>query len=346
MPRFLRKLRHFLRFMKFFCFHLIFHARNGIIRYYENVQKEVIALNSMTGYGRVLKQQDGYDLALEIRAVNHRYLECTVKLSRSYGYLEDKIKEMVQKRIARGKVEVALTLHRQETETPAVQVNHAAVCAYLKALLQENQLLAQELDGGAAENAFLPQDLGLSDLLRLPDLFQTVSVEEDAETVWQVVKPALEETLEHFLQMRQTEGTHLKQDIASHLDAVEEMTNQVERLVPESVQLYYDKLYQKIKDLLQDRVVEESRLVTEAAIVAEKLCVDEELVRLHSHIAQFRDFLESTEPVGRKMDFLVQEMNREVNTTGSKSQSLAITKLVVDMKSEIEKIREQIQNVE
>lgn len=303
-------------------------------------------MNSMTGYGRVLKQQDGYDLALEIRAVNHRYLECTVKLPRNYGYLEDKIKEMVQKRIARGKVEVALTLHRQETETPAVQVNHAAVCAYLKALLQENQLLAQELDGGAAENAFLPQDLGLSDLLRLPDLFQTVPVEEDAETVWQVVKPALEETLEHFLQMRQTEGAHLKQDIASHLDAIEEMTNQVERLVPESVQLYYDKLYQKIKDLLQDRVVEESRLVTEAAIVAEKLCVDEELVRLHSHIAQFRDFLESTEPVGRKMDFLVQEMNREVNTTGSKSQSLAITKLVVDMKSEIEKIREQIQNVE
>ena len=145
--------------------------------------------------------------------------------------------------------------------------------------------------------------------------------------------------------MRQTEGERLAADVASHLENLESMTNRVEQLVPETVQQYYDKLYKKITELLGDRTVEESRLVTETAVVAEKIAVDEELVRLHSHIAQFRGFLESPEPTGRKMDFLVQEMNREVNTTGSKSQSLEISKLVVDMKSEIEKIREQSQKI-
>ena len=160
------------------------------------------------------------------------------------------------------------------------------------------------------------------------------------------VQPVVTEALQQFVTMRQTEGERLAADVASHLENLESMTNRVEQLVPETVQQYYDKLYKKITELLGDRTVEESRLVTETAVVAEKIAVDEELVRLHSHIAQFRGFLESTEPTGRKMDFLVQEMNREVNTTGSKSQSLEITKLVVDMKSEIEKIREQIQNIE
>ena len=169
---------------------------------------------------------------------------------------------------------------------------------------------------------------------------------DDPDVIWSEVQPVMAEALQQFVAMRETEGKRLADDVAFHLDRLAEMTAAVEKLVPETVQQYYEKLYRKITELLGDRTVDESRLVTEAAVVAEKIAVDEELVRLRSHIAQFRVFLTSTEPVGRKMDFLVQELNREVNTTGSKSQHLEITKLVVDMKSEIEKIREQIQNIE
>lgn len=303
-------------------------------------------MKSMTGYGRASAQNGGYDITVEIRAVNHRFYECSVKLPRAYSYLEEKIKDQLQSRIARGKVEVSLTIQNVGGKSLAVQVNHAAVSAYLTALLEENRHLAEELDGGISEHVFLKQDLSLSTLLRLPDAFQVQQVTEDAEVVWAAVEPLLQDAVEQFLSMRMVEGERLKADVASHLDALEQMTYCVEKLVPETVQLYYDKLYRKITELLADHTVDESRLVTEAAVVAEKIAVDEELVRLHSHIAQFRTLLESDVHVGRKMDFLVQEMNREVNTTGSKSQSLEITKLVVDMKSEIEKIREQIQNIE
>lgn len=303
-------------------------------------------MKSMTGYGRASAQNGGYDITVEIRAVNHRFYECSVKLPRAYSYLEEKIKDQLQSRIARGKVEVSLTIQNVGGKSLAVQVNHMAVSAYLTALLEENRHLAEELDGGISEHVFLKQDLSLSTLLRLPDAFQVQQVTEDAEVVWAAVEPLLQDAVEQFLSMRMVEGERLKVDVASHLDALEQMTYCVEKLVPETVQLYYDKLYRKITELLADHTVDESRLVTEAAVVAEKIAVDEELVRLHSHIAQFRTLLESDVPVGRKMDFLVQEMNREVNTTGSKSQSLEITKLVVDMKSEIEKIREQIQNIE
>ncbi|WP_298483853.1 YicC/YloC family endoribonuclease [uncultured Ruminococcus sp.] len=303
-------------------------------------------MKSMTGYGRASAQNGGYDITVEIRAVNHRFYECSVKLPRAYSYLEEKIKDQLQSRIARGKVEVSLTMQNVGGKSLTVQVNHTAVSAYLTALLEENRRLAEELDGGISEHAFLKQDLSLSTLLRLPDAFQVQQVTEDAEVVWAAVEPLLQDAVEQFLSMRMVEGERLKADVASHLDALEQMTFCVEKLAPETVQLYYDKLYRKITELLADHTVDESRLVTEAAVVAEKIAVDEELVRLHSHIAQFRTLLESDVPVGRKMDFLVQEMNREVNTTGSKSQSLEITKLVVDMKSEIEKIREQIQNIE
>lgn len=303
-------------------------------------------MKSMTGYGRASAQNGGYDITVEIRAVNHRFYECSMKLPRAYSYLEEKIKDQLQSRIARGKVEVSLTMQNVGRKSLTVQVNHMAVSAYLTALLEENRRLAEELDGGISEHAFLKQDLSLSTLLRLPDAFQVQQVTEDAEIVWAAVEPLLQDAVEQFLSMRMVEGERLKADVASHLDALEQMTYRVEKLAPETVQLYYDKLYRKITELLADHTVDEARLVTEAAVVAEKIAVDEELVRLHSHIAQFRTLLESDVPVGRKMDFLVQEMNREVNTTGSKSQSLEITKLVVDMKSEIEKIREQIQNIE
>ena len=342
-------------------------------------------MKSMTGYGRATARTERYEITAEVHSVNHRYLETSVRLPRSFSYLEGKIKEQVQQAVSRGKVEVALTMQSIGSKDTTVEINHDVVMAYLRAVAAENELLRESglpknqivLGTAGSESGGATDALPLSTLLRIPDAFQVQQVAEDADVIWSEVQPVVTEALQQFVTMRQTEGERLAADVASHLENLESMTNRVEQLVPETVQQYYDKLYKKITELLGDRTVEESqqfcdflvqliiillhkkitellgdrtveesRLVTETAVVAEKIAVDEELVRLHSHIAQFRGFLESTEPTGRKMDFLVQEMNREVNTTGSKSQSLEITKLVVDMKSEIEKIREQIQNIE
>ena len=284
-------------------------------------------MKSMTGYGRAASQTERYDITVEVHSVNHRFLEASVRLPRSFGYLEEKIKEQVQQTVSRGKVEVSLSMQPVSSKTTTVELDHDVVQAYLSAIERENVRLQKQAENDTAAKSYcIEPDLTLSTLLGM--------------------QPVLAEALTQFVQMRQTEGERLKDDVAFHLTQLEQMTDQVEQLVPQTVQQYYDRLYRKITELLEDRTVEESRLVTEAAVVAEKIAVDEELVRLHSHIAQFRGFLDSAEPVGRKMDFLVQEMNREVNTTGSKSQMLEITKLVVDMKSEIEKIREQIQNIE
>ena len=300
-------------------------------------------MKSMTGYGRATARTERYEITAEVHSVNHRYLETSVRLPRSFSYLEGKIKEQVQQAVSRGKVEVALTMQSIGSKDTTVEINHDVVMAYLRAVAAENELLRESglpknqivLGTAGSESGGATDALPLSTLLRIPDAFQVQQVAEDADVIWSEVQPVVTEALQQFVTMRQTEGERLAADVASHLENLESMTNRVEQLVPETVQQYYDKLYKKITELL-----------TETAVVAEKIAVDEELVRLHSHIAQFRGFLESTEPTGRKMDFLVQEMNREVNTTGSKSQSLEITKLVVDMKSEIEKIREQIQNIE
>jgi len=255
-------------------------------------------MNSMTGYGRISTQSGGYDLVLEIRSVNYRFLEISVKLPRSYGYLEDKIKERFQGKISRGKIEVSMTLRRIEGKEQTVQIQHETVVAYMRTLLEENQRLALELKGGVSECAFLQQDLGLSMLLHLPDVFRVQAVEEDETQIWETVSPALDEAINSFLMMRETEGVYLKLNIASHLDALEQMVKQVEQLVPSSVQLYYDKIYAKLQELLAEQTIDVSRLVTEAVIVAEKTAVDEEFVRLHSHITQFRALLESEKTNG------------------------------------------------
>ena len=303
-------------------------------------------MKSMTGYGRATARTEHYEITAEVHSVNHRFLETSVRLPRSFSYLEEKLKEQVQQKISRGKVEVTLTMQTIGAKSTVVEINHDVVTAYLQAVAAENALLRESdfrrnqimLGTAADENSNATDALPLSTLLRIPDAFQVQQVADDPDVIWSEVQ--------QFVAMRETEGKRLADDVAFHLDRLAEMTDAVEKLVPETVQQYYEKLYRKITELLGDRTVDESRLVTEAAVVAEKIAVDEELVRLRSHIAQFRVFLTSTEPVGRKMDFLVQELNREVNTTGSKSQHLEITKLVVDMKSEIEKIREQIQNIE
>ncbi len=328
----------FLRFLAGFVFilshPLIFTGKDDIIEVYV-YQKEGNALTkSMTGFGRANLAAENMDILLEIRSVNHRYLEMSVRLPHAYSYLEERLKKLVQQRVSRGKVEMSLSIQLHGTDGIAVDVNTDLAATYVQALRSANEQLALE------------DDITLTTLLRFSDIFTVRKVQLEEEAVWAAVEPVAAEAVEKFVKMREIEGQRLHDDIMSRLSALEDMVSQVEAAAPETAKRYYDRLYAKISELLADREIEESRLVTEAAVFAERIAVDEETVRLRSHIAQFRTLLDADEPVGRKLDFLVQEMNREVNTTGSKAQDLAITRLVVDMKSEIEKIREQIQNIE
>lgn len=291
-------------------------------------------LRSMTGFGRERAAFDEREILVEIRSVNHRFYEFTARTPRAYGYLDEKLKSLLGGKITRGKVEVSVYIYNKEGVNADITVNKEIAHGYLDALR------------AAAPELAVEDDLKLSDIMRLPDLFTVVKTQENEEQVWEQVKQTAESALEKFVEMREVEGVKMHDDIASRLGFIEQMVKSVEERSPKVNDLYREKLYAKLTELLKDRNIDDSRVLTEAAIFSEKTAVDEETVRLHSHIAQFRTLINSSEPVGRKLDFLVQEMNREVNTTGSKCSDLEITKTVVDLKSEIEKIREQIQNVE
>jgi uncharacterized protein (TIGR00255 family) len=295
---------------------------------------------SMTGYGRAQRLADGRDVLVEIRAVNHRYYEFSARLPRTCMYLEEKLKRLLNGQVARGKVEVAVTITRPDGRDAQIAVNRAVAEGYVNALRALNEQLGE---GGSL---WLEDDIRLSALLRLPDLFTVTKEQDDEEQVWAVVSDAAAEALQSFIAMRQTEGERLAADLLAKLDGLEKMLVQIEEIEPSVAESYRARLFAKLQELLADTQIDQQRILTETAIFAEKTAIDEETVRLHSHIAQFRELLAAAEPVGRKLDFLVQEMNREVNTIGSKAQELKITRLVVDMKSEIEKIREQIQNIE
>ena len=295
---------------------------------------------SMTGYGRAQMLEDGRDVLVEIRAVNHRYYEFSARLPRTCLYLEEKLKSFLNGRIGRGKVEVSVTITRPDGKDAQIAVNRSVAEGYVNALRMLNEELGE--NGGL----WLSDDLTLNSLLRLPDVFTVTKEQEDENAVWAVVSAAAAQALDSFVKMREAEGSRLADDLSGKLDGLEAMLRQVESIVPSIAENYRQRLYAKLTELLADTNIDEQRILTETAIFAEKTAIDEETVRLHSHIAQFRTLLQSEEPIGRKLDFLVQEMNREVNTIGSKAQDLSVTRLVVDMKSEIEKIREQIQNIE
>lgn len=288
----------------------------------------------MTGFGRERCLLEDREILVEIRSVNHRYYEFSAKTPKAYGYLDEKLKAFLKNGISRGKVEVSVFIYNQEGTNAQIEINKEIAQGYVNALRNS----ADELD--------LDDDLALSDIMRLPDIFTVVKVTEDEEVVWNQVKPVAQSALDKFLEMRVTEGLKMYDDIVSRLDFLEKAVAQIEEQSPKVTKAYEQRLYDKIKETLADRAVDDQRIIMEVAIFSEKTAVDEETVRLRSHISQFRDLINSSEPVGRKLDFLVQELNREVNTIGSKAQDLSITKLVVDMKSEIEKIREQIQNIE
>ena len=291
-------------------------------------------IRSMTGYGRGQQLLHGRSITVEIRSVNHRYFEFSCRTPRGCAFLEDRLKRTLQQAISRGKVEVSLTLQTVESRGGAVAVDHALAGQYLTAL----RALAAEYN--------LTDDLTLSTVARLPDLFTVCRGEEDEEELAADVLSVLQEALDRFVAMREAEGERLRADVLSRLLALEEPLAFVEERPPQTVAESRVRLTAKLNELLGGAVADEARILTEAAIVADRLAVDEETVRLHSHIAQLRGILDCAEPVGRKLDFLVQEMNRETNTIGSKCSDTAIAGHVVEMKSEIEKIREQIQNIE
>jgi uncharacterized protein (TIGR00255 family) len=288
----------------------------------------------MTGFGREHVVANGREIIVEIRSVNHRYYEFTARTPRSYGYLDEKLKAFLKSGISRGKVEASVTIYNQEGTDAEIELNESVANGYLKALR------------GSAESLGLEDDLTLTSIMRLPDVFTVVKKTDDEEVIWNEVKAVAQVALDRFVEMRNVEGRKMYDDISSRLDFIEQTVGKIEMQSPNVSKNYSDRLYAKIKEVLEDKNIDEQRILTEVAIFSEKVAIDEETVRLRSHIAQFRDLIDSDEPVGRKLDFLVQELNREVNTIGSKAQDLSITKMVVDLKSEIEKIREQIQNIE
>ena len=291
-------------------------------------------LRSMTGYGRGEATVDGCRIVFEIKSVNHKYFEFNSRISRGYLFLEDRLKAYVQSKISRGKVDVFLQIEPLEETDVQVLVNHALASGYLSAL--------RELK----ERYQLPDEPTLALMSRYSDVFSVHKAPADEDAVWNAVRQVADMAIASFLKMRETEGTRLQEDILEKAAEVITLVDQIEQITPETVESYRERLQGKIQELLQDNRFDEQRLLTEVAIFADKVAVDEETVRLRSHFQQLRKLVDSQGPVGRKIDFLVQEMNREANTIGSKSVNSQIAYLVVDIKALIEKIREQVQNVE
>ncbi|MBQ5316378.1 MAG: YicC family protein [Oscillospiraceae bacterium] len=291
-------------------------------------------IKSMTGFGRAEMSAAGRDITVEIRSVNHRYYEFSARVPRAYGYLEEKLKTHLGGRISRGKVEVSVLITNTEAADTEIAVNLPVAKGYVEAL----RSVSSELG--------LTDDLTLSNVMRLPDVFTVRKAAEDEEQIWEDVRKVTDEAIDKFVSMREKEGARMREDVLERLDVIDRLVCEIERLSPLSVENYRNRLYARLCEVLEDKNIDEQRIVTEAAVFADKTAVAEETVRLKSHIAQLTDMLSMNEPAGRKLDFLIQEFNREANTIGSKAQDIAITKAVVELKSEIEKIREQIQNIE
>ncbi|MBQ7957303.1 MAG: YicC family protein [Clostridia bacterium] len=292
-------------------------------------------ISSMTGYGRGQCTTDSMDITVEIKSVNHRYYEFSARTPRNYLFLEEKLKSFFAQSISRGKVECFVQITCLDDENVNVTANIPLASSYLAALKD------------IAENLGVSADVSANALARYNDVLEIKKAEVDEEKVWNSVKAAAEIALNGILAMRKAEGEKLKNDVLSRLDFISEKVSMIEARSPETVKEYSQKLLARMNEVLGDIAhIDEQRILTEAAIYADKVAVAEETVRLSSHMSQLREFLVSDEAIGRKMDFLVQEMNREANTIGSKAQDVEIARAVLDIKAEIEKIREQIQNIE
>lgn len=291
-------------------------------------------MKSMTGYGRAEKIMNGLDILVEIRSVNHRYFEFSARFPKAFGYLEIPLKKLVKENIQRGKIEISVYINHTEGKKAEISVNEDIVMGYIDSLRN------------AAAKFNIGDDLKISTLATLPDVFNIEEACDDEKVVLDSVIETANEAIDAFENMRSAEGENLKKDILSKLDNMSAYLGEIETLAPKMQQDYYDRLYEKLLEILDRKDIDESRIIEESAIFADKVAIDEETVRLRSHIGQMRDLVNATGTIGKKLDFLVQEMNRETNTIGSKATDIKITNDVVNLKSEIEKIREQIQNVE
>ena len=291
-------------------------------------------IKSMTGFGKGEYEKDGIYASVELKSVNHRYFEFNCRVPRAYQFLEEKLKSFVFKEVSRGKIDAYVTLRLGDAEKVEISVNHSFADPYFEALKELKKTYS--LAGG----------ISIDSVISNPDIFTVTNEQADEELVWEYVKTAAADALDMFVTMREKEGKKLADDVRNKIDNIRASVEFVEKESPNTVKAYRERIELKMRELLEDKQIDEQRLLTETAVFADKTAVDEETVRLRSHMAQVLEMLESPEPVGRKLDFMVQEMNREANTIGSKSQNLEIARTVVDIKSEIEKIREQIQNIE
>lgn len=291
-------------------------------------------IKSMTGYGRAEETVDSMNIVVEIKSVNHRYFEFSAKVPRVYVFLEEKLKAFTNSFVSRGKIECYVSIECLEDSETQIVVNKALAEGYLNAVKT------------LAEDYSIDGTISAMTLSRYPDVLSVHKAADDEGKIWNAVKVVAKDAIDKFINMRQVEGEKLKADVLSRADYIIDCVEFVEERSPQTVKEYNEKLKARIQELIGDAAVDEQRLLNEAAIYADKIAVAEETVRLRSHISQLRTFLEADEAIGRKLDFLVQEINREANTIGSKAQDVEIAKRVISIKAEVEKIREQIQNIE
>lgn len=291
-------------------------------------------VKSMTGYGRAVETVGSLTITVEIKSVNHRYFEFTPKVYRAYSFLEEKLKSYLQQFISRGKVDCYVQIESDDVEDCIVQVNHSLAAGYVNAFKE------------IADRYELEADDAFEMLVGRADIFTVRKAPADEDAIWEAVRGVVKNAVEAFISMRCVEGEKLRDDILSRADNILDNVTFIEKRSPETVKEYNEKIKARIQEILGDVNIDEQRLLTEAAIFADKIAVAEETVRLRSHMDQLHSFFESDEPIGRKLDFLVQEINREANTIGSKASDIEIARRVIDIKAEVEKIREQIQNIE
>lgn len=291
-------------------------------------------IRSMTGYGSAEEILGGRNIRVEIKSVNHRYFEYTARVPRSCGFLEDRLKRLLSGAISRGKVEVGVTIQTVEGVDEEISINRDVVKNYVEAL----RSVKNEFD--------LTDDLSLSSIAKLPDVFTVVKAETDEEALWSDIESVAKKALAAFVEGREAEGERLKADVLQKIAFIEEKVSFIEERSPETVKEYRARLYDKMREVLENNQIDEGRILQEAAVYADKVAVDEETVRLRSHMQELRKTLDKSEPIGKSLDFRIQEVNRETNTIGSKCSDAVVADTVIEMKNTIEKIREQIQNIE
>lgn len=291
-------------------------------------------VSSMTGYGSAKKVAAGFEISVELKSVNNRYLETSVRMPRSFLFAEEAVKSLVQKHISRGKVDVFVTVSSAGVDDVTVRVDEGLLKAYMDAVAH------------IAEEYSVPGEISAVTAARFPDVLTVERADVDADAVSAAICEVAEEALKDYDAMRLREGEKLRDDVLNRLEIIGGFVNEIEKTAPETAARYRERLEQKMAEVLGTAGIDENRILAEAAVFADHIAVDEETVRLRSHMHQLDSMIRGNSPIGRKIDFLVQEFNREANTIGSKCQNSDIAHVVVDLKSEIEKIREQIQNIE